>query len=112
MIVVPNFTQVDNEALVFNAERKTADIRDISLPASTPNEILVRVEAVSINLVDPLYVVHPLATSVRTIGRDFAGRVEALGAQVPLTNISRGDRAADFLQGACSINSRPGAFAE
>lgn len=72
----------------------------------------MRVEAISLNPIDPLYVAHPLASSGRTIGSDFAGKVEALGADVPLTNISRGDRVAGFLQGACSVNERPGAFAE
>ena len=100
------------KALVLNAERETADVQDISSPTPAPNELLVRVEAISLNPIDPLYVTHPLASSGRTIGSDFAGRVEALGADVPPANISRGDRIAGFLQGACSVNERPGAFAE
>lgn len=81
-------------------------------PILASNELLVRVEAISLNPIDPLYVAHPLASSGRTIGSDFAGRVEALGAEVPSTNILRGTRVAGFLQGACSVNERPGAFAE
>lgn len=58
---------------------------------------------------------NPLAPTGRTIGSDFAGVVHALGdAAVPLrtSTLKRGDRVAGFLQGACSVNERPGAFAE
>lgn len=34
------------------------------------------------------------------------------GTEVPLANITPDDRVAGFLQGACSVNERPGAFAE
>jgi NADPH:quinone reductase-like Zn-dependent oxidoreductase len=99
-------------ALVLNAEGETAELQDIQRPTPASNEILVRVVAISLNSIDPLYVAHPLASSGRTIGSDFAGRIEALGAQVPSAKLSCGDCVAGFLQGACSINDRPGAFAE
>jgi NADPH:quinone reductase-like Zn-dependent oxidoreductase len=99
-------------ALVLNAEGKTAEVQDIQQTAPASNEILVRVIAISLNPIDPLYVAHPLASSGRTIGSDFAGRVEALGEQDSSANLSCGDRVAGFLQGACSVNERPGAFAE
>jgi hypothetical protein len=34
------------------------------------------------------------------------------GAEVPVANITPDDRVAGFLQGAYSVNERPGAFAE
>lgn len=72
----------------------------------------MRVEGISLNPIDPPYVAHPLANSCRTTGSDFAGRVEAVGTQVPSTRILGGNRIAGFLQGACSVNDRPGAFAD
>lgn len=72
----------------------------------------MRIEAIFLNSVDPLYVAHPLANSCRTIGSDFAGTVEAVGTQVPSTRSTGGDRVAGFLQGACSVSDRPGAFAD
>ena len=73
----------------------------------------MQVKAISLNPIDPLYVNHPLAKSGRTIGSDFAGRIASLGSSVPqAANLKIGDRVAGFLQGACSVNDRPGAFAE
>ncbi|KAF8210429.1 hypothetical protein K438DRAFT_1959697 [Mycena galopus ATCC 62051] len=76
----------------------------------------------------------PLASTGRVVGSDFAGLVVARGPPAPpapdatatnagssrlcesstalSSSISRGDRVAGFLQGACSVNERPGAFAE
>ncbi|KAF2624457.1 GroES-like protein [Macroventuria anomochaeta] len=99
-------------ALVLDAEGRTADVQDIRLPVPASHEIFVRVEAISLNPIDSLYVAHPLASSGRTIGSDFSGTVAAVGSQVPSTEIVYGDRVAGFLQGACSVNDRPGAFAE
>lgn len=65
--------------LVLNVEHKMADVRNVSSPTPASTEILVRVEAISLNPIDPLFVAHPLASSGRTVGRDVAGRVEALG---------------------------------
>lgn len=84
------------------------------MPVPTPAcvELLVEVEAVALNPVGSLYVRHPLANSKRTIGSDFAGSVASLGEDVPASsNLQVGDRVAGFLQGACSVNVRPGAFA-
>ena len=55
---------------------------------------------------------NPLASTGRTFGSDFAGVVQTLGNAVPPTSrLKPGDRVAGFLQGACSVNERPGAFA-
>ncbi|KAJ4318184.1 hypothetical protein N0V94_004550 [Neodidymelliopsis sp. IMI 364377] len=102
----------DMRALVLDAEAKTAVVEEVSSPDPALNEILVHVEAISLNPIDPLCVAHPLAGSGRIIGSDFAGKVTAVGSQVPEMGIIPGDRVAGFLQGACSVNERPGAFAE
>ena len=69
-------------------------------------------EAVALNPVDSLYIFNPLASTGRTIGSDFAGVIDTLGDGVPPTKkLKPGDRIAGFSQGACSVNDRPGAFA-
>lgn len=101
------------KALVLDVKAQTAYLQDIPKSSPSGEEVLVRVEAVSLNPIDPLYVEHPLGKSGRTIGSDFAGRIAALGSDVPETsNLKIEDRVAGFLQGACSVNDRPGAFAE
>ncbi|KAF1975695.1 GroES-like protein [Bimuria novae-zelandiae CBS 107.79] len=100
-------------ALVLDPATRIVTLETISLPSPGPFELLVRAEAISLNPIDPLYVQHPLATTKRTIGSDFAGTVVSLGNAVPKsTSISIGDRVSGFLQGACSVNERPGAFSE
>ena len=99
------------KALLLDAERRTANVKSVPDPRPAPNELLIRVEAIALNPVDSLYVFNPLALSGRVIGSDFAGVVDALGDAVPPTSgLKLGDRVAGFLQGACSINERPGAF--
>ena len=101
------------KALLLDAERRTASVQSIPGPAPAPNELLIRVEFVALNPVDSLYVYNPLAPTGRVIGSDFAGVVDALGDAVPPTSgLKLGDRVAGFLQGACSINKRPGAFSD
>jgi NADPH:quinone reductase-like Zn-dependent oxidoreductase len=100
-------------ALILDAEARTANIREVPIPRATTNELLVKVESISLNPIDPLYVAHPLGRTGRTVGSDFAGRVVEVASQVPASaNFQQGDRVAGFLQGACSVNDRPGAFAE
>jgi NADPH:quinone reductase-like Zn-dependent oxidoreductase len=101
------------EALVLDAPNRTAVVKTIPIPAPSPTELLVRVHAIAINPVDALYVAQPLGTSGRVVGSDFAGTVHTLGSSVPPSaNLSIGTKVAGFLQGACSINERPGSFAE
>ncbi|KAF2252820.1 GroES-like protein [Trematosphaeria pertusa] len=101
------------KALVLDAENRTANVQDIPRPSPGAHEILVKVEAISLNPIDPLYVAHPLAESGRTVGSDFAGIVSELGSHIPASNTLKiGDRVSGFLQGVCSVNDRPGAFAE
>lgn len=126
-------------ALVLNAEDRTANLSTIPMPTPGPNELLVAVKAIALNPVDAIYTFEPLASTGRIIGSDFAGLVVARGPPAPAgspegsnsstTNgnspsrlrrsstalaavINRGERVAGFLQGACSVNDRPGAFAE
>ncbi|KAK5706878.1 putative secondary metabolism biosynthetic enzyme [Elasticomyces elasticus] len=101
------------KALALDAEARTANIRDIPQPSPGPNELLIRVHAIGLNPIDPLYVSTPLAASGRTIGSDFAGTIVALPSSPnPNNHLRIGDRVSAFLQGACSTNPRPGAFAE
>lgn len=123
-------------ALVLDAENKTASVQDLPLPSPGPNEVLIAVKAVALNPVDALCTFNPIASTGRIVGSDFAGLVVARGPPAPSsdspqndnlngggsrlrrssttlsTSINRGDRVAGFLQGACSVNNRPGAFAE
>ncbi len=102
------------QALVLDAEQPTANVKSVPFPRPSAHELLIRVVAVALNPIDSLYVYDPLASTGRTIGSDFAGVVDALGDEVPqpMSGLKRGDRVAGFLQGACSANDRPGAFAE
>jgi NADPH:quinone reductase-like Zn-dependent oxidoreductase len=103
----------DMKALILDAEARTARLRNIPRPTPASTELLIRVEAISLNPIDPLYVAHPLGSSGRTVGSDFTGTVVEIGLEVPSTaNLRNRDRVAGFLQGACSVNERPGAFAE
>jgi NADPH:quinone reductase-like Zn-dependent oxidoreductase len=100
------------DALVLHPTKRTAIRETVPVPTLGYGELLVQVEAVALNPVDPLYVRHPLANSKRTIGSDFAGSIASLGTDVPAGTLQVGDRVAGFLQGACSVNIRPGAFAK
>ncbi|CAG5169959.1 uncharacterized protein ALTATR162_LOCUS7108 [Alternaria atra] len=101
------------KALILAAEARTAHIHDIPQPTPASKELLIHVRAVALNPVDPLYVAHPLGRSGRTVGSDFAGIVIKTGHEIPTeANFCVGDEVAGFLQGACSVNDRPGAFAE
>jgi NADPH:quinone reductase-like Zn-dependent oxidoreductase len=101
------------KALILDREARTANLSSVPEPRLAANEILVKVESISLNPIDPLYVAHPLGNTGRTVGSDFAGRVVEVGPQVSVSaHLQEGDRVAGFLQGACSVNPRPGAFAE
>lgn len=121
-------------ALTLNAEDRTATLSTLRMPTPGPNELLVAVKAIALNPVDALYTFNPLGSTGRIIGSDFAGLVVARGPPAPAGSpestgsnspsrlrrsstalsavINRGERVAGFLQGACSVNDRPGAFAE
>lgn len=130
------------KALTLDAENKTATVQDVAIPSPGPNELLIAVKAIALNPVDALYTAEPLGSTGRVVGSDFAGLVVARGptpttsprspsdsqdnnsppkfgssrlrrSSTTLSRvINRGDRVAGFLQGACSANERPGAFAE
>lgn len=100
------------KALILDAEQRTAYVKVVPDPRPLPNELLIRVEAVALNPIDSLYTINPLAATGRVVGSDFAGVVDDLSETVPSTSkLKRRDRVAGFLQGACSVNERPGAFA-
>ncbi|KAI9662351.1 MAG: hypothetical protein M1821_008518 [Bathelium mastoideum] len=101
------------KALVLDAERKAAFVQDMPKPIPQLQEVLVQVHAVALNPVDALYVSHPLGSTGRVVGSDFAGTVVSLGSAVPAScGLQPGTRVGGFCQGACSVNERPGAFAE
>ncbi|CAN8097145.1 unnamed protein product [Discula destructiva] len=127
------------KTLVLDAENRTATLTTLPVPTPGPDELLIAVRAIALNAFDARYTAHPLAATGRIIGSDFAGLVVARGPPAPApsssngsTNggggsparlrrsstalssacINRGERVAGFLQGACSVNERPGAFAE
>ncbi|KAM0192268.1 hypothetical protein ACHAPI_008442 [Fusarium lateritium] len=104
------------KALVLNTSLRTVKVEDLDRPTPSAGEIIVRVRAIALNPVDELYVTSPIAgQEKRIIGTDFAGVVVEVGSGVEDPSDSRvklGARVAGFLQGACSVNDRPGAFAE
>ncbi|KAK3362486.1 chaperonin 10-like protein [Lasiosphaeria hispida] len=100
-------------ALILNSELQAATVQDVPIPQPSPGEVVVRVNSIALNPVDALYVAHPLGGTGRTVGSDFSGTVvEVAHDPASPTDLRPGQRVAGFLQGACSINPRPGAFAE
>lgn len=101
------------KALILDADVRSAQVRTIPIPEPSVQDILVRVHVVALNPVDALYTFNPLGKTGRVVGSDFSGAVVKVGSQVPSSsNLTEGSRVAGFLQGACSVNDRPGAFAE
>ncbi|KAF5630090.1 hypothetical protein F52700_7448 [Fusarium sp. NRRL 52700] len=104
------------KALVLDTVLKTAIVEDVDRPTPGSHEILVNVRAIALNPVDELYVSSPIAAQEkRIIGTDFAGVVVEAGSDISDlsdTRVKVGTRVAGFLQGASSVNDRPGAFAE
>ncbi|KAI8181230.1 hypothetical protein K4K54_006802 [Colletotrichum sp. SAR 10_86] len=104
------------KALVLSPSERSVSIKQIPTPSPGPREILIKVCAVALNHVDALYAHNPIATQDdRVIGSDFSGEVIQLGEGLEVVDDARaqiGTRVAGFVQGACSVNLRPGAFAE
>ncbi|KAJ3543217.1 hypothetical protein NM208_g3693 [Fusarium decemcellulare] len=104
------------KALVLETSSRRASVEDLPVPAPGPGEVLIRVHAIALNPVDQIYVSSPIAAQEkRVVGTDFAGVVVEAGPDLANSSDSRtksGTRVAGFMQGACSVNDRPGAFAE
>ncbi|KAH7195335.1 chaperonin 10-like protein [Fusarium oxysporum] len=104
------------KALILNTSLKKATVENVDRPSPGSHEILVNVRAIALNPVDELYVSSPIAAQEkRIIGTDFAGVVVEAGSEISGLSDPRvkvGTRVAGFLQGASSVNDRPGAFAE
>ncbi|KAF7340361.1 Zinc-binding oxidoreductase [Mycena venus] len=81
-------------------------------PRPPPPELLIRVHAIALNPADATFAARPLASSLRVLGSDFAGEVVSSSTPSNDPRCRPGARVAGFLQGACSANERPGAFAE
>ncbi|KAJ4029354.1 hypothetical protein NW761_013962 [Fusarium oxysporum] len=103
-------------ALVVKPKDKLVTVQEIPVPEPGPSEVLVRVGAVALNRVDWLYTTNPVAAQdYRVVGSDFAGVITKVGEDVEKLDDPRakvGTRVASFVQGACSVNDRPGAFAQ
>ncbi|KAI1417277.1 GroES-like protein [Hypoxylon sp. FL1857] len=100
-------------ALALRPQDGTVNVEEIPPPIPGPTDLLIRVATVALNPVDWIYVAHPIATQeTRIVGTDFAGTVVGKGSDVNDERIKIGARVAGFLQGACSTNDRPGAFAD
>ncbi|KAI3573109.1 chaperonin 10-like protein [Fusarium oxysporum f. sp. albedinis] len=103
-------------ALVLNTSDKSITVQDVPKPKPGPKEILVRVRAVALNHVDYMNALKPLAAQEkRVLGSDFAGEVAEAGSDLVDLHDPRvkiGERVSGFLQGANSVNDRPGAFSE
>ncbi|RDB21942.1 hypothetical protein Hypma_011010 [Hypsizygus marmoreus] len=97
------------KALV-TAPGNTAVVADVPIPEPGKDEIRIKVHALALNPIDPLYTTHPVAAPGRVVGSDIAGAIDKIGENVTGWNV--GDRVAGFLQGATSGNPRPGGFAE
>ncbi|KAG6873798.1 hypothetical protein C0995_011023 [Termitomyces sp. Mi166 len=93
-------------------EGNTAAVAEVPIPEPAKNEIRIEVHSVALNPVDALYVAsQPNPDDLgRVVGSDFAGTVDKVGEGVTQWEI--GDRVAGFVQGATSVNPRPGGFAE
>ena len=100
------------QALILNASSKTASVQSRPIPKPNPGELLIKVHAIALNPVDAIYVFKPLGASGRTVGTDFAGVVVSSGSGSTDGQLQPGQKVAGFLQGACSVNDRPGAFTE
>ncbi|SCO58438.1 related to toxD gene [Fusarium fujikuroi] len=104
------------KALVLNTALKKAIVEDVDRPSPGSHDILINVRAIALNPVDELYVSSPIAAQEkRIVGTDFAGVVVEAGSAIgdlPDPRVKIGTRVAGFLQGASSVNDRPGAFAE
>ncbi|KZP34151.1 GroES-like protein [Athelia psychrophila] len=101
------------QALVTKPSLRTAVVATLPIPEPGPNEIRVKVHAIALNPVDPLYVAHPPSPEEgRVVGSDIAGTVDKLGSGVDAWKL--GERVAGLLQGATTGNeaARPGGFAE
>src|ERR687889_2450664 len=77
-------------------------LRDIPTPQIGPNEVLVRVQASSVNPVDGAIAAGMLKDMVEhefpiVLGRDFAGVVEQVGSGV--SGLSEGDEVFGFVPG-------------
>lgn len=97
------------DALVLDTIHRTATVQRQPIPSPGPREVLIKVSSIALNPVDALYVAEPLASDGRIVGSDFAGTIVDSN---DAPNLGKGQRVAGFVQGACSINERPGAFAE
>ncbi|KAG6812073.1 hypothetical protein H0H92_004539 [Tricholoma furcatifolium] len=103
---------IDTMRALVTAQGKTAVVAEVPVPEPVQNEIQIKVHSIALNPVDALYVADPPAPDDvgRTVGSDFAGTVEKVGGGVMQWKV--GDKVTGFVQGATSVNRRPGAFAE
>ncbi|KAK7032764.1 chaperonin 10-like protein [Favolaschia claudopus] len=85
-------------------------LKDIPKPKSGPTEVLVKVFAAAQNPPDNMKITFGMPEGA-ILGHDFAGRVEAIGAEVPPGVRFLGERVAGFVNSGADEEAS-GAFAE
>jgi NADPH:quinone reductase-like Zn-dependent oxidoreductase len=106
--------EVDVRALIMESFEAGPRVCEVAVPEPGPNEVLVRVQAASINPVDVAVTFGALEEMYEhafpiTLGRDFAGVVEATGDAV--ARFAPGDDVFGFVHIADPV-VRTGSFAE
>jgi len=87
-----------------------ASVVDAPVPKLRPDYVLVKTVAVALNPTDWKHI-HNYATPGATVGCDYAGIVEDVGAEVT-TPWKKGDRIAGFTHGGNAVQPEDGAFGE
>ena len=101
------------EALVLDVGARTGRVKDVPMPKPAPNEVLVHVRAIALNPVIQFTQLTLWEIQVTVYAQTSLERLWHLNQQSPFLSDPRaGSPVAGFLQGACSANERPGAFAE
>jgi hypothetical protein len=97
-----NMSTTTIKALVLDPKTAAVTLKEVAKPSPGAGEILIRVKAISLNMLDGLLAKYPIADSERVIGLDFAGVVEGAGDDLAASGDKRtksGTRVSGFLQG-------------
>ncbi|RGP66719.1 zinc-binding oxidoreductase [Fusarium sporotrichioides] len=98
------------KALRIVSPREAAVVDSATIPLLRENYILVKTKAVAVNPADWKFIDH-FGGPGETIGYDYSGVVEKVGAQVE-NGLRPGDRVAGMVHGYNASNHEDGAFAE
>lgn len=98
------------KAIVIHAPKDARLVTDRPIPHLRDGYILVKTVAVALNPTDWKHIDF-LASPGALVGCDYAGTVEAIGANVG-KHFAKGDRVAGFVHGGDAVQHENGAFAE